>query len=416
MPAGDVHASDAAWAASGGMALTGWPDDAPLLAPRGLMRDVSRLGARITAATSALGRRVELDWPALLGERAALSGFGRQGDRSCGGATRLLPVPDGWLAVALARASDVDLLPAWLERAIASDDPWPDVARILRERAAAGLVERAALLGLPVGRLGEVAAAGPAVRAAALAAAPARSSLEGSLVVDLSSLWAGPLCAHLLGLAGARVVKVESTTRPDSARFGPAAFFALLHHGHQSVVLDLGSTGGQGALAELLDRADVVIEASRPRALAQLGIDAAGVLARGRAAAWVSITGHGRRGPAGARVAFGDDAAVAGGLVARDSAGRPCFCADAVADPLAGLSAAAAALEALQAGGCWLLDVALARVAASASADPPPPPTAGLAAAAGAVAPPRARRVTGEAPPLGAHTAAVLAELSRSCP
>jgi hypothetical protein len=416
MPAGDVHASDAAWAASGLMALTGWPDDAPLLAPRGLMRDVSRLGARITAATNALGRRVDLDWPALLGERAALSGFGRRGDRSCGGATRLLPVPDGWLAVTLARASDVDLLPAWLECAIESADPWLSVARILQERAGAGVVERAALLGLPVGRLGEVAAAGSAVPAVRLAARPARSSLEGCLVVDLSSLWAGPLCAHLLGLAGARVVKVESTTRPDGARFGPAAFFALLHHGHESVVLDFGSAAGQGVLAELLDRADVVIEASRPRALAQLGIDAAGILARGRAAVWVSITGHGRVGPAGARVAFGDDAAVAGGLVAGDGAGRPCFCADAVADPLAGLTAAAAALEALQAGGCWLLDIALARVAASASADPPPAPAHGVAAAADAPAPPRARPVSGEAPPLGAHTAAVLAELARHRP
>ena len=38
------------------------------------------------------------------------------------------------------------------------------------------------------------------------------------LVVDLSALWAGPLCAHLLGLAGARVVKVESLGRPDGAR------------------------------------------------------------------------------------------------------------------------------------------------------------------------------------------------------
>jgi hypothetical protein len=46
-----------------------------------------------------------------------------------------------------------------------------------------------------------------------------------------SSLWAGPLCTNLLGLGGARVIKVESTTRPDGARSGPPAFFELLHHG-----------------------------------------------------------------------------------------------------------------------------------------------------------------------------------------
>ena len=39
-------------------------------------------------------------------------------------------------------------------------------------------------------------------------------------IVDLSALWAGPLCAHLLQLAGASVVKLESTRRPDGARFG----------------------------------------------------------------------------------------------------------------------------------------------------------------------------------------------------
>ena len=43
------------------------------------------------------------------------------------------------------------------------------------------------------------------------------------MVVDLSSLWAGPLVGHLLLRAGARVVKVESTTRPDGARRGSHA-------------------------------------------------------------------------------------------------------------------------------------------------------------------------------------------------
>ena len=53
-------------------------------------------------------------------------------------------------------------------------------------------------------------------------------------------------------------------------------------------------------------------------------------------AVWVSITGYGRDGPAAQRVAFGDDAAVAGGLIGGDRT-DPVFCADAVADPLAGL-------------------------------------------------------------------------------
>ena len=59
---------------------------------------------------------------------------------------------------------------------------------------------------------------------------------------------------------------------------------------------------------------------------------------------------------------FGDVAAVAGGLVARDDQG-PCFLADAVVDPLCGLVAAAAVLEALSAGGRWLLSAAMAPMA-----------------------------------------------------
>ena len=60
----------------------------------------------------------------------------------------------------------------------------------------------------------------------------------------------------------------------------------------------------------------------------------------------------------------GDDAAVAGGLVIWDDDG-PCFCADAIADPLTGLTAAASALDALDGDRAVLLDVAMARVAAA---------------------------------------------------
>src|SRR2546430_4360155 len=50
-------------------------------------------------------------------------------------------------------------------------------------------------------------------------------------------------------------------------------------------------------------------------------------------------------------------------LVVWDEAG-PCFLADAVADPCAGMVAAAAVLGALAGGGRWLLDVSMRDVAA----------------------------------------------------
>ena len=91
------------------------------------------------------------------------------------------------------------------------------------------------------------------------------------LVVDLSALWAGPLCGHLLHLCGADVIKVESDTRPDGARFGNAAFFGLLNQGKRSVGLDLTRHEGRKTLRQLIDRADVVIESSRPESAAPNG-------------------------------------------------------------------------------------------------------------------------------------------------
>jgi len=432
----------AAWAASGAMFLTGRRDGPPLPAPGGFVARLRAIGGVLHRTSAALGRAVDVDVLALLGERAALAGLRRGGDTSCGGAARLLPTADGWLAVNLPRPGDVDLLPAWLAPVpIAAEGRgagaiWTALASAIAGGSANALAGRAQLLGLPVAALPRRPPAVPhgvgPFRGLPVAATPfgehgTGAMPEGLVVVDLSSLWAGPLCSHLLQMAGARVVKVESRHRPDGARFGSPEFFDLLHAGQRAVALDFRTEDGRAALRRLLRSADVVVEGSRPRALEQLGIGAGEILAEAAGGGagprvWVSVTGYGRTGPGRERVAFGDDGAVAGGLVAGDAAG-PCFLADAVADPCAGLVAAAAVFAALGAGGRWLLDVSLASVAAHlagrgprpAAARPPTTP-AGVAAgvvagvAAGVVAvPPRARPAAGRAPALGEHTDAVLA-------
>jgi crotonobetainyl-CoA:carnitine CoA-transferase CaiB-like acyl-CoA transferase len=407
-----VHTGDdaARWAASGAMALTGRGGGPPLMAPVGVASAVAAIGEWIAGRSTHLGCPVDLDAPALLGERAAIAGFHRRGDRSCGGGTRLLACADGWMAVTLARDDDIEAVPAWLEVDDLALDPWLTVEAVVRTRAVGELLPRAHLLGIPASSPGEVPAPtrdAPAVVATRVAqpSSGREAGLAGLRVADLSSLWAGPLCGHVLTAAGADVVKVESSARPDGARRGPATFYDLLHHGQRTVALDLRDGGGQARLRALLTRADVVIEGSRPRALRQMGIDALDLLRTGRPKVWVSITGAGRVSQNADRVSFGDDAAIAGGLVSGDADG-PTFCADAAADPIGGLLAAAATLSALARPGAWLLDVALARAAAFAAgprlfSDPPD----GLIAAA-----PRPRTPTGRAPSLGAHTEAVLAE------
>ena len=123
-----------------------------------------------------------------------------------------------------------------------------------------------------------------------------RPARRAPLVLDLSALWAGPLASSLLVTAGCRVVKVEDPARPDFHPVWSPPFFDLLNGGKLSVAIPFGPTG---PLADLIAAADVVLEASRPRAMEQLGIEPrAGQL-------WVSITGYGRTGPWRQRVALG---------------------------------------------------------------------------------------------------------------
>jgi hypothetical protein len=267
------------------------------------------------------------------------------------------------VAVSLARDEDRAAVPAWLQGEVNGNSDH-EIAAAVAVSDCASLVEQAALLGIPCGALGEVTHGTiPVTPLGGAGNGPPRvlPSLEELVVVDLSSLWAGPLCGRLLADVGATVIKVESTSRPDGARRGPRAFFELMNAGKRSVMVDLATSGGRAELAQLIASADVVIEASRPRALQQLGIDADAFPGR----VWLSITAYGRSQPM--RVGFGDDCAVAGGLVAHDAEG-PVFVGDAAADPITGLLGAVAVLDRLASGERCLVDLGLAQAARLATA------------------------------------------------
>jgi hypothetical protein len=385
------------WAESGAMWLTGRPNGPPLHAT-GQPATLARGAAFALELLSAkVGRPVRLDGARLLSERAALAGLRRQGDTSAGGSACLLRAADGWLALSLARDADVELVPALVESDRA-DAAWPLVTCWAAGQTVADAVARAILLGLPVAALRPPSMT-PAPWTITPLPAGRRPSRGQMLVVNLAALWAGPLCAHLLSLAGARVIDVESIRRPDRSRQGNARFFDWLHAGHESVAMDLTEPDGRAALLALIRAADVVIEASRPRALMSLGVSAEAVLADHRPRTWIRITGHGQVN----RTAFGDDAAVAGGLAAWDAAG-PVFAGDAIADPLTGLIAAVAALSTMTANGSWIIDLSMRDLAALAAKAGP---TSGAVRAATPVPPSAA----GAALPLGDSTARVLREI-----
>ena len=205
------------------------------------------------------------------------------------------------------------------------------------------------------------------------------------------------------------MVKVESPQRPDGTRRRPA-FFDLLNGGAEMVAVDLHDPKGGTLLRRLLTDADVVIESSRPKALRNIGIAAEHYVDDG--AVWVSVTARGRSSDT---IGFGDDVAVGAGLAVPSRWG-PLPCGDALADPLTGLAAAAAAAEALLYDDGVLLDVSMHHVCAAAAGDVP---DHSVEERDGAwwvssdegdfeVLEPRARAATAAARPLGADTQRIL--------
>ena len=387
------------WADSGGQWLTVQGASVPVE----LIRQVAGITAYLDGHGAGLARLFRAEGVGVLAERAAILALPPSGRVSSGGATHLIRASDGWIALSLPRPDDESLIPAWLETGETSTGLWPAVDSAVSVRSTERLVGRASLLGLPCSALGETPPSSAAVLTESVGEATSRS-IVGSIVVNLAALWAGPLCANVLSRLGARVINVESTGRPDGSRDTPR-FFEALHAGQESVALDFTTDDGRHLLRQLLAVADVVIEGSRPRALSQLGIDAAELVGIGPRL-WISITAHGRSGPHANRVGFGDDCAVAGGLIASTDDG-PAFLADAIADPITGLIAAAVAVDLVGRGGRYLVDVALSRVAASmsgAGGGDPVRPDHGAAF-------PETRAQSGAPLPFGRDTTRVLAEL-----
>ena len=429
------------WARSGAMILTGEPEAPPRFAAGPVASAAAGAGLALSALAP-VPDLARLDAAALLGERAALAGLERRGRISAGGSARFVATRDGCIVVNLSRDEDWRSIAAWLEcDALGGLDRadererWRALESMTVDVTSRHLVDRGRLLGLAITDAPRrIERASAFYRLEAASQAEPANPQRPIRLLDLSSLWAGPLASSLLGLAGFEVLKVESPGRPDGARLGPAAFFDLMNGGKDGCALDLRASRDRSLFERLLDRADVVLESARPRALEQLGYAAADWVGQRSGRLWVSLTGYGRAAPMRDWIAYGDDAAVAAGLgwslpaggAAIDDADAPCFCADAVADPLAGLHAAVATLAHHRAGIGGVLDVALfdvARYAAGFEAGALTAPIerrdAGwqivVNGARHAIAPPRARTGNARAPALASPTEVLADRWTRAC-
>ncbi|SER17910.1 CoA-transferase family III [Solimonas aquatica] len=415
-----------AWAQSGLMPLCGEPEGAPQLCPLPLPSCADAALAALAQLSGAAALR-GFSGAQLLSERAALMQLTRGGAISAGGACHLLDTREGGIALSLPREEDWELLPAWLQDGQAVDvGDWSALQARLVLQARDELLERAQLLGLACAA--DVDAASQAVPwLRVLHGAPlhgVNAPRRPPRVLELASLWAGPLCGHLLQLAGAEVVKLESWQRPDGARRGNRDFYDLLNAGKRSVALDFASREGRAQLRALIAHADIVIEGSRPRALRQLGIVAEELLAEQPRLSWIAISAYGRSAEQELRIGYGDDVGVGAGLSAiqAQACGQRMFIGDAIADPLAGLHAALAAWASHASGGGRLIEVSLCGVLRHIVESARLPEAAAWReryvrwmAAAGTPATPVPRRAPALAAALGADTQSLLRDWAVPC-
>jgi CoA:oxalate CoA-transferase len=182
--------------------------------------------------------------------------------------------------------------------------------------------------------------------------------LSGIRVVDLTRIIAGPFCTQLLADLGAEVIKIEPPGRGDPVRGqgaikdGLSWYFVQFNRNKQSITLDLYADQGRAVLADLVRRADVLVENYRPGVLAKMGFDAARLEALNPALIVGSVNGYGSTGAYVDRPAFDFIAqAMSGFMSVTGAPGEPVRAGPPIADLVAGLYAALGILAALLARG-----------------------------------------------------------------
>ncbi|HEX6357976.1 CoA transferase [Actinophytocola sp.] len=191
--------------------------------------------------------------------------------------------------------------------------------------------------------------------------------LAGIRVLDVSTLFAGPLAATFLGDFGADVIKVEHPRKPDAARnHGPAKdgvnlWWKTLGRNKRTITLDLGRTDGAELLLALAEEADVLIENFRPGTLERWGLGPAQLHKANPRLVIARVTAFGQFGPYAARPGFGTLAEAMSGFAALTGApdGPPTLPPFGLADGIAALATSYAVMIGLRTGVGQVIDTAI---------------------------------------------------------
>lgn len=126
--------------------------------------------------------------------------------------------------------------------------------------------------------------------------------LAGIRVLDLSQYIPGPFATLMLADLGAEVVKIEPPAGEPMRGFGPreadgtTPFYKALNAGKTVLRLDLKG-GGRDVLAELVAKADVLLESYRPGTLEKLGFGPQALRGLNPRLVHCALSGFGQTGP-----------------------------------------------------------------------------------------------------------------------
>ena len=128
-------------------------------------------------------------------------------------------------------------------------------------------------------------------------------ALEGITVVTLEHAIAAPFCTRQLADLGARVIKVERPGSGDFARAyderanGLASHFVWTNRSKESITLDLKHAEAADVLAQLVAKADVLVQNLAPGAAARLGLSYEALKEEHPGLVVCDISGYGNDGP-----------------------------------------------------------------------------------------------------------------------
>ncbi|MEV0982295.1 CoA transferase [Streptomyces sp. NPDC049915] len=195
--------------------------------------------------------------------------------------------------------------------------------------------------------------------------------LTGLRVLDLATLFAGPLAATFLGDFGAEVIKVEHPAKPDPSRgHGPAKdgiglWWKVLGRNKRTLTLDLSTPGGRTTLLRLAAGADVIVENFRPGTLEKWDLGWEELSAANPRLVLARVTAFGQFGPYAHRPGFGTLAEAMSGFAAitGEPGTPPTLPPFGLADSIAALATAYAVMTALAArertGAGQVVDMAI---------------------------------------------------------